>query len=105
MKRIGILLAVMLTARLGVFDFNGHKETWYNLPMHNIVSKAQDQGLEGQYWEREDGCKMYGEFIICAGAVERYGEIIETSRGLGVILDTGDFAKEEPTTVDLAVTW
>ena len=73
--------------------------------MHNIVEKAQRKGISGSYWVREDGCKMYGDFIMCAGHKSRYGEIVETSRGLGIILDTGDFAKKEPTTIDMAVNW
>lgn len=48
---------------------------------------------------------MYGTYIMCAGAVDRYGEVVETSRGLGIILDTGDFAKKEPYNIDLAVNW
>lgn len=105
MKRKGILLAVLLTASLGRITFNGHTETWYNLPMNNVIQKAAENGIYGDYWERADGCKMYGKFIICAGAPERYGEIIETSRGLGIILDTGDFVKDNPTAIDMAVTW
>ena len=75
--------------------------------MHNIVEKAQRNGVSGEYWEREDGCKMYGDFIICAANFETfpYGTIVNTSRGLGIILDTGDFAKTEPRTIDLAVNW
>ena len=76
--------------------------------MNNIVEIAQRNGVNGSdndYWERKDGCKMYGKYIICAGAENRYGEIVETSRGLGIILDTGDFAKTEPNNIDLAVNW
>ena len=106
MKRgIALLTTILLTSSLGRIQFNGHSETWYNLPMHNIVEKAQRNGINGDYWERADGCKMYGKDIICAGAICRYGEVVETSRGLGIILDTGDFAKTEPTTIDMAVTW
>lgn len=101
---IGVL-SVMLTARLGTVVYNGHKEFWYNRPMHNVVEKAQKNGYDEPYWERKDGCKMIGKYIICAGAEDRYGEVIETSRGLGMILDTGDFAKKDPTAIDMAVTW
>ena len=105
MKKIALLIGLILTAKLGRITFEDHQETWYNLLMHNIVDKAHDNGLDGEYWEREDGCKMLAEYIICAGAVDRYGECIRTSRGDGLILDTGDFAKKEPTTIDIAVTW
>lgn len=99
------LVVIMLTAKLGRITFMDHEETWYNLPMNNVIQKAAENGIYGDYWERADGCKMYGKFIICAGAPERYGEIIETSRGLGIILDTGDYVKTNPTAIDMAVTW
>lgn len=106
----GIILAVVmtvLTARMGVNTFNGHKETWYNLNMNKVVSNADEAGLCGWYWEREDGCKMYGPFIIVAANQEKhpYGSIVETSLGLGIVLDTGDFAKENDEQYDIAVTW
>lgn len=99
------LVVIMLTAKLGRITFMDHEETWYNLPMNNVIQKAAENGIYGDYWERADGCKMYGKFILCAGAPERYGEIIETSRGLGIILDTGDYVKTNPTAIDMAVTW
>lgn len=102
---ITALAVVMLTAKLGRITFIDHEETWYNLPMHNVIQKAAENGIYGDYWERADGCKMYGRFIICAGHPSRYGEIVETSRGTGIILDTGDFVKENPTAIDMAVTW
>ena len=104
-KIITTLFVIMLTADLGRVSFNGHDETYYSLPMHNIVTKAQDNGIVADYWERADGCKMYGRFIICAGHQSRYGEIVETSRGTGIILDTGDFAKDHPEDIDMATTW
>lgn len=74
--------------------------------MDNIVEKAQRNGIEGEYWEHpETGCKMYGPWIICAGAKDRYGEILETSLGYGMILDTGDFVKKDPDAIDVATTW
>ena len=102
---IASIAVIMLTAKLGRITYIDHEETWYNLPMHNVTQKAADNGIYGDYWERADGCKMYGKFIICAGAPERYGEIIDTSRGLGIILDTGDYVKTNPTAIDMAVTW
>lgn len=107
MKRIITLLAVILTANLGRVQFQGHDETWYNLPMQNVIKTAISKGIEDDYWERKDGCKMYGKYVICAANynIHPYGSIVETSRGLGITLDTGDFAKTEPTTIDIATTW
>ena len=73
--------------------------------MSNIVEKAQRNGIKGDYWETDDGLKMYGTCIICAGAEERYGEMVQTSRGIGIILDTGEFAKNNPEDIDIAVNW
>lgn len=104
-RGIVTLTAVVLTARLGRVQFQGHDETYYNLSMKRIVQQAQNKGIPGEYWESENGCKMYGEFIMCAGAPGRYGEIIETSLGQGIILDTGSFAKTNPTCIDIATNW
>ena len=106
MKKLRVLatmVTVMLTAELGRIEFQGHDETWYNLPMQKVVSNAMSNGIVLDYWERADGCKMYGHYIICAGA--KYGEIVETSRGTGIVLDTGEFIKEHPADIDIAVTW
>lgn len=102
---IRVLLGVMLTASIGRIQFNGHFETWYNLPMHNIERKAVENGYPDDFWIRADGCRMIGHYIICAGAEDRYGEVVETSRGEGLILDTGEFVREYPDAIDLAVTW
>lgn len=108
MKRglVGVLLGVMLTARMGVLHNaeTGFTETWYSLPMKNVINRVASQGLIDEYWERADGCKMYGKYIILATDESiPIGTIIETSRGTGIVLDrttTGD-----KTIVDLAVTW
>lgn len=105
-KKLGMMiLSVILTAQLGRVTFNGHYETWYNLKMTNIVNKAHENGIEGSYWVSVDGLKMLGDYIMCAGHPDRYGEIVETSRGLGVIVDTGDFIKDYPNAIDIAVSW
>ena len=107
LRVLGTLVAVVLTAELGRIEFQGHDETWYNLPMQKVVSNAMDNGIVLDYWERADGCKMYGHYIICAGnyQVYPYGSLVETSRGTGMVLDTGEFAKDHPADIDIAVTW
>ena len=108
MKRIITMLAVVvLTAKLGRVQFNGHDETYYNLDMTRICEKAAANGIIGEYRETEDGLKMYGDLIICAADFKThpYGTIVTTSRGLGIVLDTGDFAKTEPNTIDIATNW
>ena len=108
MKRslIGVLLGVMLTARMGVLQNaeTGYTETWYNLPMQKVISRASEYGLYDEYWERADHMKMYGKYIILATDDSiPIGTIIETSRGTGIVLDrttTGD-----KNLIDLATTW
>lgn len=104
-------VVTMLTPRGGVFwydDGNGvHKETYYNLKMTRVVKNAQNKGLEGEYWVREDGCKMFGDYIIVAADYNThpYGSVVKTSRGEGIVLDTGEFAKTNHEQIDIATNW
>lgn len=102
----------MITKRGGVFYFDDgeskHKETYYNLSMRRITAIAKERiHPNWQYWEREDGMKMFGPFIMVAAnqKVHPYGSTVLTSRGLGIVVDTGGFAKNNPTQIDIAVTW
>ncbi len=109
-KLIDILLAVTMAGTLNAYDgvnyYEGHKETYYNLPMGKVIDIAKDNGYSGEYWEREeDGCKMFGPYIICAGHSSRYGQVINTSLGPGLILDTGTFAKTDRNQIDIATCW
>ena len=96
-----------LTATGGVYWYGEQKETWYNLPMEKVIEQAQNNGIYGEYWVREDGCKMYGDYIIlaCNRDVHPMGSLVETSLGLGISLDTGAFASANPYQVDIAVVW
>lgn len=96
-----------LTPSGGVFYFGNQLETYYNLDMSVIVQVAHSNGIGGEYWIREDGCKMLGEYIMlaCNRDVHPYGSIVETSLGLGISLDTGGFAANNPYQVDIATNW
>ena len=96
-----------LTASAGVNYYGEQKETYYNLNMSRVVSNAQGNGLEGDYWVRDDGAKMFGEYVIVAAnqEVHPYGSTVETSLGEGIVLDTGGFAAGNPTQVDIATDW
>ena len=104
MKKIIIYLAVILTARLGTVQYNGHKETWYNLPMGKCVQRAQDMGIPCEQWEREDGVKMFGPWVIVAAhpSVTRY-TIVDTSLGQGIVLDR--HTCQDKNLYDIAVNW
>lgn len=102
---ITALLSIVLTARIGKVQYDGHIETWYDLDMANVVARSdRDLGVSDLYWIRDDGCKMYGPWIILASheSVDRYS-LVETSLGTGIVLDrhtTGD-----PNLYDIAVDW
>lgn len=103
----------VLNAKMGVnyyddgFGDGPHKETYYNLPMKRVCEIAKSKGVKGEYWETDDGLKMYGYFIICAANYDKhaYGSIVLTSLGPGKVLDTGAFAESNPTQVDIATCW
>ena len=96
-----------LTMSSGVYWYGNQKETYYNLNMSGVVSIAHSNGIEGEYWVREDGCKMLGDYIIlaCNRNVHPYGSIVWTSLGMGISLDTGGFAHYNSEQVDIAVSW
>lgn len=97
----------VLTASNGVNYYGNQKETYYNLPMEGVISIAKSQGIEGEYWIREDGCKMYGDYIIVAANLDTHprGSLVETSLGTGIVLDTGSFAESNPHHIDIATDW
>lgn len=99
------ILAVVLTAALGRIQFDGHTEVYYNLPMRNVVERAQNVGIPCEYWIREsDGVKMFGPWVIVAAhpSKTRYSRI-STSLGEGIILDNHEVS--DPNLYDIAVTW
>lgn len=89
----------VLTPSSGVNMFNNRKETYYNLDMSGVVANAKNMGIEGDYWVRGDGVKMYGNYVIVAAQMDK-GTIIETSLGTGIVLDWCQAG-----TVDIATTW
>ena len=83
------------------------KETYYNLNMSSVVRIMRSMGYTGEYWVREDGCKMLGDYIMVAANLKLRprGSIVETSLGDAIVCATGGFAKRNPTQIDIAVTW
>lgn len=94
-----------LTKSAGVVFYNGHKETFYNLDMSVLINQFTNEF--GEYHIDDRGFKMLGDYIMVAANLDLYpkGTIVETSAGQGVVVDTGGFAKNNPTQFDLAVTW
>ena len=64
-------------------------------------------GVKGDYWVREDGVKMLGDYVMVAANLKTHprGSIVETSLGTGIVCDTGGFAKEHPERLDIATSW
>lgn len=97
----------VLTASSGVNYFGNQKETYYNLDMSGCIQIMRDMGNTDEYWIRDDGCKMLGDYIMIAANLNVYprGSLVETSLGTGIVVDTGEFAESDPYQVDIAVTW
>lgn len=83
------------------------KETYYNLEMSGVVRLMKAKGFDYEYWVREDGVKMYGDYIMCAANlnIRPKGTIVETSLGTGMVCDTGSFASSNAYQLDIAVSW
>ena len=62
---------------------------------------------EYPYWVREDGVKMFGDYIMVAADlnIRPKGTILECSLGTAIVVDTGDFAKTNHTQLDVATSW
>ena len=71
--------------------------------MTRVIENAANSGIDMEYWERDDGCKMYGKYVILASDKNiPIGTIIDTSRGLGIVLDRHTTTRD---VIDLATTW
>lgn len=101
--------ANQLTARGGVcYNDYDYKETYYNLPMERVVSIMREKGYSEKdypYWIREDGVKMFGGFVMVAADLNQHpkGDIVNTSLGLGIVVDTGSAIKGNK--IDIATSW
>lgn len=96
-----------LTQSKGVNYGPSGKETYYNLNMSGVVKIMRNMGNTDEYWVRDDGCKMLGNYIMVAAnlSVRPRGSLVETSLGTGIVCDTGGFAKNNPYQLDIAVNW
>ena len=96
-----------LTRQCGVFEGPSGKETFYNLPMGRVIQYMEDLGYNYRYWVREDGVKMYGQYVMCAAdlSIRPKGTILETSLGKAIVCDTGGFTRTCPYGLDIATAW
>lgn len=99
-----------LNAYHGVCDGPSGKETYYNLPMEGVIRIMRSKGYseeEYPYWVREDGVKMFGDYIMVAADlnIRPKGTILDCSLGTAMVVDTGDFAKTNHMQLDIATSW
>ncbi len=101
---ITTLFAIILTATLGRITYNGHTETWYNLPMDKCVKRAQNMGIPCEYWVDDRGIKRFGQWVIVAAhpSKTRY-TFVDTSLGQGIILDC--HCSSDTELYDIATSW
>ena len=97
----------VLNPTMGVVYGPSGKETYYNLNMSGVVNIMRGMGNTDQYWVREDGAKMLGDYVIVAANLDTHprGSLVETSMGTGIVCDTGGFAAQDPNQIDIATTW
>ncbi len=97
----------VLTASAGVVYGPTGKETYYNLDMSGVVEIMRSMGNTDEYWVREDGVKMLGDYVMVAANLDKFprGSLVECSLGTAIVCDTGSFAAANPTQLDIAVTW
>lgn len=97
----------VLNSSNGVLDGPSGKETFYNLDMSGVISTMQSYGYDYDYWEREDGVKMFGAYVMCAANLDVHprGSLVESSLGTAIVCDTGGFAESNPNQLDIAVNW
>jgi hypothetical protein len=99
-----------LTKSAGVFQGPSGKETYYNLPMGQVINNMRSLGYsveEYPFTVREDGAKCLGPYVIAAANLNLRprGTIVETSLGMAIVCDTGGFATYNSTQLDLATDW
>jgi 3D (Asp-Asp-Asp) domain-containing protein len=96
-----------LTRQSGVFNGPSGKETYYNLNMSGVVRILQRSGIDGYFWVRSDGVKMWGDYVMCAAdlSIRPRGSLVNTSLGKGIVVDTGTFIYSNRAQLDIAVTW
>lgn len=97
----------VLSKSRGTITGPSGKETYYNLNMSGVVRIMRRMGNTDEYWVRDDGVKMLGDYVMVAANLNLRprGSLVDTSLGKGIVCDTGSFASRNPTQLDIAVTW
>lgn len=106
-KQASTWTGAVLSPSAGAIQGPSGKETYYNLDMSGVVANMKAAGYQGEYWVREDGAKMFGDYVMVAAELSSRpkGTILETSLGMAMVCDTGGFASSNPTQIDIATNW
>ena len=50
---------------------------------------------------------MFGNYVMVAANLNLRprGSLVQTSLGMGIVCDTGTFARRNPTQIDIATSW
>jgi len=77
------------TLKKGVVYGPSGKETGYNLNMTEVIRLMKQLGYDYEYWIREDGIKMYGDYVMIATNTYKVpkGSIIPTTLGMAMVCD------------------
>ena len=99
-----------LSRTSGVVQGPSGRETYYNMDMTYCINRMRSKGYSAKdypSWVRDDGCKMLGPYVMVAANfnIRPLGTILETSRGWGIVVDTGGFVKQFPKGLDIATNW
>lgn len=113
-KKLAVVEASYSGAKLsrsrGSIQGPSGKETYYNLNMSGVVSIMRRMGFsesEYPYNVRADGVKCLGPYVMVAAHLGKRprGSKVQTSLGTGMVCDTGGFAANNPTQIDIATAW
>jgi len=97
----------VLSKSRGTITGPSGKETYYNLNMNGVVNIMRRMGNTDEYWVRDDGVKMLGDYIMVAANLNVHprGSLVDTSLGKAIVCDTGGFAYSNPHQILIPFTW
>ena len=97
----------VLTAMAGVNEGPTGRETYYNMEMSGVVDIMRGMGNGDDYWVRDDGVKMLGDYVMVAANLDKYprGSVVDSSLGKAIVCDTGGFAAYNEDQLDIATAW
>lgn len=96
----------------GFYEGPSGLESYYYANPYYIEKIVESLGYDYEYHVRGDGVQMVGDYCIVASNIDQYpyGTVLETSLGLGMVLDCGQFGGhilnyESEYTLDIGTVW